>query len=170
MGVLEALCAEDEGGGEVRIRDKKGYLPLHEAVRADQQATVHWFVQGPQKVSVNARCMDGAYPIHIAAMNGLMAMTTMLMALGSDLQGKTINGLTPLHAATVGGCAPLAALLVEKGADVNARDNIRRTPLHQAAANKDEAMVNTLITLGALATERDSRGAVPDLSWMKEKP
>lgn len=166
--VLEALCKE-EGGSEIRIRDKKGYLPLHEAVRADQQTTVHWLIKGPQQVSVNARCLDGASPIHIAAMNGLMSMTTLLIALGSDLNGKTINGLSPLHAATVGRCAPLAALLIERGADVNAKDNVRRTPLHQAAASKDEPMVRTLLSLGASTTDQDSRGAAPDLSWLPAK-
>src|SRR5262249_3214961 len=61
-----------------------------------------------------------------------LAVATLLLDAGADLEAKNDSGATALHVAARSGNAEFTALLIARGARGNARDKVHNTPLHYA--------------------------------------
>jgi len=86
-----------------------------------------------------------------------LALMTILLDAGVDVNAQDDGGLTPLHWAAGSGCVECVRLLIERGADIDARRNDGRTPLHTTASET----LNLLLYAGADLRAQDKAGRVP---------
>lgn len=151
-------------GAEVNARDRKGYTPLHKAVRyhsfnADGEET-----RGLREMAelllehgadVNVKDREGSTVLHWAAEMGWVDWVEFLLGNSADIEAKDRHGRTPLYRAAtyeaaffggrkVTGQPAAVERLLERGADVNARDGGGRTPL-SAAVEKGHSEVAALL-------------------------
>lgn len=75
----------------------------------------------------------GQIPLHIAAMEGSVASTTLLLKHGSPVNLPDADGQTPLHVAIQAGRLDTAEALLAAGANRNAKNKDNETPMHIAA-------------------------------------
>ncbi|CAM9697249.1 unnamed protein product [Scytosiphon promiscuus] len=76
----------------------------------------------------------GLTPLHIAAWNGDLAMTRLLLVNGADENAQFAKGSTPLYAAVDSGCAEVVKALLAAGANVAFRfEDVDVSSLHIAA-------------------------------------
>jgi hypothetical protein len=101
-----------------------------------------------QGSAIARRRDDAGYtPLHLAAQNGHVSATSLLLQLGCDVNGSKECGATPLHRASFSGAVATMKLLIEWGrsatstrtavCDLMAVDTSfedRMTPLHKATA------------------------------------
>lgn len=73
-------------------------------------------------------------PLHLAAEEGSMECTKLLLDAGATCESKNSRGQTPLHLAALSQSAETLDVLISTGAKVNMEDNDGRTPLHAAVA------------------------------------
>ncbi len=99
-------------------------------------------------------------PLHIAVLEGHVAITEFLIQKGVDLEARTAKGLTPLHCAAMAGQLEVAKLLLYRGADRGKKDASKKkfheltdssgnTLLHLAIIEKDTKLVRLLLEEGA---------------------
>lgn len=104
---------------------------------------------------------SGYSPLHLAAQNGHVTATALLLQLGADVDGKGGCGATPLHRASYSGAVSTMRILLEEKwhADILAKDTSfgdEMTPLHKAAAGGRYLAVKLL--LDAMRPQRDFDG------------
>jgi ankyrin repeat protein len=110
--------------------------------------------------------------LSVAAFNGRLEITRLLLDHGANPNVENDQGLTPLHHVSQGKYTSqehgvgIARLLLEHGADVNARKNLF-TPLHSAAFKGRLEIAQLLLDHGANAkAENDDREtALHVVSW-----
>ena len=73
--------------------------------------------------------------IHMAAINGNLAMCRLILDMVHDKNPDNDTGLTPLHLAAANGHFEVCALFIEHISDKNPSDKNGMTPLHHAAMN-----------------------------------
>jgi len=78
-----------------------------------------------------------------------LAIFSVLIGAGADVNVVNDSGATPLHLAARRGHIKVVELLVEHKADVNAKDKQGRTPLAEALEHKNSAVAETLQKAGA---------------------
>ena len=103
---------------------------------------------------------DELYPLHIAAMNGDMAMTLLLLNYGAKVDcshGKP----TPLVLALENNHVTLALVLIGRGADVTRTAANGQTPIHIAARRNHYAVVQVLLNSNIDLNARDIDGHTP---------
>ena len=111
---------------------------------------------------MDARDKSGATPLHQAALKGNLALASLLLQHGADVNARDGGGATPLHNAALSGRSELAALLLDKGADREARDaESGATPLSLAAAWGRTALVELLVERGADVNAGNRAGVTP---------
>lgn len=81
--------------------------------------------------SLGTKFLNGRTPLLEASENGHLAITSVLLSAGSDVNASN-NGRTPLIAAAANGHTDICELLMSKGAQVNAQDAEGWTPLLSA--------------------------------------
>lgn len=74
-------------------------------------------------------------PLQLAAENGAVAVTRILIEYHADVERADRLGRTPLHLAAAAGHVEICRILVDAGADVHSTDTCFDTPLHFAARN-----------------------------------
>ena len=91
-----------------------------------------------------------------------IAIASLLLEAGADVNERDDRGSTPLHYAA-GGTSDFVAALLEAGADVNARSSFGDTPLHRAAAGRNDRDTNIslLVRAGAEVDAQTDRGETP---------
>ena len=67
--------------------------------------------------------------LHQACRSGDIQQVQLLIANGSDINGKVNNGNTPMHYAVEYGHLDVVELLIAKGADIDVKNNSGATPL-----------------------------------------
>ncbi|CAI8020766.1 E3 ubiquitin-protein ligase MIB2, partial [Geodia barretti] len=87
--------------------------------------------KSPDKVN---QMYEGRTLLHVAAAEGRIPTTRVLLEYKADLNSRDRAGETPLHAATHYNRYQVAKLLLEEGSDVNARSSVQNTPVHVATA------------------------------------
>ena len=91
----------------------------------------------------------GAFPLHYAALCGLLGLVKRLVALRpKEVKALDEKSQTPLHAALHGGHTEVARFLILHGADKNAQDDEDWTPLHIALQNRSFDIVPLLLQKG----------------------
>ena len=106
----------------------------------------------------------GNTPLHFASGSSWdLAVTTVLLAAGADVNARNQRGATPLHMAARSNHNPeVVAELVRAGADLNARDVEGNTPLHASRLFGYPPVVHLLLELGGDPTLVNDEGQVAD--------
>jgi len=87
--------------------------------------------------------------LHKACRSGYIQQVQLLIANGSDINGKVNNGNTPLHYAAEYGHLDVVELLIAKGADIDAKNHSGATPLFYAACKGHSNLVELFADKGA---------------------
>jgi hypothetical protein len=74
-------------------------------------------------IDVNGLDEDGATPLHIAALLGVVDISRVLIRGGSDLSAGDNQGRTALHYSAMIGYGDIARLLISNGSDIYAQDD-----------------------------------------------
>ena len=77
---------------------------------------------------VDARSVQGASPLHCAAMGGHVEAMRVLLTWGAGTEAETIQLYTPLHYAAASGSSAACRTLLEYGASMDAKEAFGRTP------------------------------------------
>lgn len=102
-------------------------MTLHQAIEDGNEELAIALVEGGASVSD----MDDNHqtPLHIAAENGSVAITRLLLRMGAHVDSRgAYKKRTPLHQAASLGHAPVVRVLMEAGADATLRDSDNETP------------------------------------------
>ncbi len=99
-------------------------------------------------------------PLHVAARNGSMEMTTFLLDNGAEPNKRDKDGKNTLHAACEQQNSELANLLIGK-VDLHITDQRGRTPLHVAVCHGSRDIVVVLLEQGAKKDIEDKKGQTP---------
>jgi ankyrin repeat protein len=153
-----------EHGGDVDVRGKRGHTPLHNVVLWSHSTvvdTVRFLLK--HGTDVNARRSgDICTPLHLAANNGELGVTRLLLDHTADVNSRNNKGQTPLHLVSrlemslnESDRPGVVRLLIAHGADVNARDMTHATPLHYASHRGRLEVAQVLLDHGATASDQD---------------
>ena len=106
----------------------------------------------------------GNTPLHFASGSSWdLAVTTVLLAAGADVDARNQRGATPLHMAARSNHNPaVVAELARAGADLDARDAEGNTPLHASRLFGYPPVIHLLLELGADPTLVNDSGQVAD--------
>ena len=155
--VTKILC-ENEGHKNLKLRDDRGYLPLHVAVQNGQQHMAKLLLKkGADEYAQTAAAFKT--PLHIAAGTNNMFFVHLLDTNKTKLaiKARDVYGYTPLHVAVRAGDRQAVATLFEKGADIEAKDKYGRTALHHAVQKGAHEIVDFLLNREANVYTRDKK-------------
>ncbi|MCE2993823.1 MAG: ankyrin repeat domain-containing protein [Alphaproteobacteria bacterium] len=105
-----------------------------------------------------------AYRVHETDSSDHLAVATLLIQNGVELNAQDHSGQTPLHWAIRAGNTDIATLLIKNGAELNAQDHLGQTPLYWAIRAGNAYIVKLLIEEGADVNAKDNIGQTP-LFW-----
>ncbi|XP_048247931.1 uncharacterized protein LOC124114938 [Haliotis rufescens] len=172
LGDIRRMHLLIDQGEPVVSTDDRGWTPLHcaceighvEAVSdlvsrrtGDVQNRAQLTLYNPV-FGTEYMCLAGAYPLHIACLNGHENVAHILINSEANVDDKSENGTTALLLASINGHESVAALLIKCGASITAEDNDGGTALHQACVNGHESVAALLIKCGASITAEDNDG------------
>ena len=143
----------------LRMKDKEGATPLHDAAWADASETVEVLLD--HEADVNAKDANRYTPLHWAAEANAHQAAEVLLDHGADVNAKDANGQTPLHWAAWANAHQTAKVLLDYGAKPNARSATRQTPLHDAAEANAHQTAKVLLDYGAYVHARSKRRQTP---------
>ena len=124
----------------------RGRTQLHHCVENGLTTSVKRLLS-IRNINVNVKDdMFGSTPLHLAAYNGHIEISRLLLQNGADVNAKSDDGSTPLHWAAEHGQVDILHLLVENGADLEAQDNDGWRALHEAAYNGHLPFIQELIS------------------------
>ena len=89
-------------------------------------------------------------PLHLAAANGHLVVTSLQITAGAELEARDDNGRTPLATAAFEGEAEIVAALLGNGANPNTVDALGSTPMQDAIARKKTSCVAALLEVSDL--------------------
>ena len=110
---------------------------------------------------------NGRTGLHIAAINGNLQITAILIKASARLDVRDRLGNTPLHLAADRSQFEVAKLLLDAGAPPDAENKNGMTPLMTAASRGNLDLVQALLAKGANARKTDFTGR-DALSWATE--
>jgi quinoprotein dehydrogenase-associated probable ABC transporter substrate-binding protein len=146
-----------EHQADANLTDRSGWTPLMWATWGDNPALVNMLLAHHAKL--DATDNDGLTPLGIAAQNGKVKATRVLLDAGADVNAPIAKGgYTPLMLASISGSSELAASLIEHGAKVNAANPGGLTALMIAAAGNRSAIAGLLLRSGADVNARSEDG------------
>ncbi|XP_050309097.1 uncharacterized protein LOC126745347 [Anthonomus grandis grandis] len=116
-----------------------------------------------QGVPINAKDIKGATPLHLASINGNLALVQKLLDNDADINEET-ETRSALNLAVAMGHAEVVQLLLEHGAQVNNFTIYKRTCLHIAAEKRCKDIVQHLLRYNANVNVADGNLMTP-LHW-----
>jgi len=99
----------------------------------------------PGRRAIRARDVQGATPLHHAALRDDADAVSRLIGAGADPEARDRHGFTPLVWAARAGKREAARRLLDEGADVHARGYYGTTVLMEAAQTNDRPEVFQLL-------------------------
>ncbi len=112
--------------------------------------------------SRNTHWLNGATPLHCCASAGNVVIAEKLLAMGVNVDTRTVYGETPLHVAVSSGQSVFVQLLLDKGADVRVATSRGQTSIHTATEQGDFQILTTLLNYGFdCANLTDKKGWTP---------
>ena len=109
---------------------------------------------------------DDEAPLHVACREGKVAVCTLLLDRGCDVNVKGWGKDTPLHVAVRADSIELCTLLLDRGCDVDAKrskkaEGKNNTPLHVALERENAALCTLLVRRGCDVNAKNSRENAP---------
>ncbi|RWS03352.1 ankyrin repeat-containing protein-like protein, partial [Dinothrombium tinctorium] len=117
-GQLETLKILAHQGANLWMRNVKGDLPLHEAIKSGRKELVWWLLE-QQQGAVNVTNTFGRTPLHLAAIQNNVEMCKILIDAGADINAvmkSKSHMITPLDSALQRGHRSCAKFLLLHGA------------------------------------------------------
>ncbi|HEY4445490.1 MAG TPA: quinoprotein dehydrogenase-associated putative ABC transporter substrate-binding protein [Steroidobacteraceae bacterium] len=146
-----------EHQADANLTDRSGWTPLMWATWGDNPALINMLLAHHAKL--DATDNDGLTPMGIAAQNGKVKATRVLLDAGADVNAPIAKGgYTPLMLASISGSSELTAALIEHGAKVNAVNPGGLTALMIAAAGNRSTIAGLLLRSGADLNARSEDG------------
>jgi len=103
----------------------------------------------------------GITALHDASSEGQIAVVTLLLGYGANVDARNEEGSTPLDWAAEWGHTEVVQLLLDHGADVSAQEKDRWTALHWAAECGCLRTVEVLLERGADPHARTNEDKTP---------
>lgn len=128
---LELLEKGLKAGVDINLKDKYGYILLHEASSRGLLLAVELILK--YKPDINAQNKDGNTPLYNAVLKNHNEIAEILLRADADPNIKVTGGFTALHVAATNGNLELLKLLKEYGGDLNIISTKNITLIHSAA-------------------------------------
>ena len=133
-----------EKSNETEVLETKAFIWIGKCFRTNKYQTDKYiWLQSPQDFNEMGKLQKNLHfqevngtAIHMAAINGNLAMCRLILDVVHDKNPGNDTGLTPLHLAAANGHYEICALLIENISDKNPSDINGKTPLHHAAMNE----------------------------------
>jgi quinoprotein dehydrogenase-associated probable ABC transporter substrate-binding protein len=156
-GYVDVATYLVEHQADANLTDRSGWTPLMWATWGDNPALVNMLLAHHAKLDATDK--DGLTPLGIAAQNGKVKATRVLLDAGADVNAPIAKGgYTPLMLASISGSSELAAALIEHGAKVNVANPGGLTALMIAAAGNRSTIAGLLLRSGADVDARSEDG------------
>lgn len=157
--LLLSRCAKTEqqcsgNGIVVSIREERVSwrwkcrgTPLHWAVSKGHHSMVRLLINESANIAATVD-QSGQAALHLAARDGDVGMTQLLLDKGSDIEAKDSQGTSSLHFASFFGNLDVLRCLLKNGADVHVCASDGATPLQLASIMGHKAVVTELLDRG----------------------
>ncbi|XP_028304681.1 ankyrin repeat domain-containing protein 27 isoform X2 [Gouania willdenowi] len=112
----------------------------------------------PGALGINSCNVDGFTPLHVSALHGHSALSTLLIRHGSNVNARTNHNATPLHLASQNSHVMVVRNLLESNAKLNKKDRYGNTPLMLACLCGNLETATTLLQSNALVNVANQQG------------
>ena len=160
IGKLSSVIYLVSHGAPLNIENKKGYSPLHLAVKEGSPDIIEYLLQHGANLEIRDKI--GYTPLHIACKYGDLTSVNYLLDKGSSTRTKDKRkGFTPLHIAAKFGDIEIVTSLVQHGALIDDVSISGMTPLFIAAMNGFFDIVKYLVENNANKEIANDYGQTP---------
>jgi len=178
-GHVEGAKVLIEGGAKPTGGDKEGFTPLHRCCQEEPQPASEEEAEDIYKekldnakaeiakiliskgANLGARDLKGQQtPLHLSAMNGLVAVTDALVSAGADVNVTNKIEQTPLIYAVIEQHVAAVQVLLGAGADVNKGNPLHSdwAALHWAALTDNPLVVEAVLQATGVRNVKDASG------------
>ena len=135
-----------DNGANIYFRNKEGFSPLQNAVKAGHSDVAKLLIAKRAYVTVTNN--QGVSLLHEAAITKQKEMMELLIAEGVDVNVKDKAGNTALHL-TAQGNEEMVLFLISKGADIDVINKAGMTPMQQAETSGNDEIADLLHSYNA---------------------
>jgi ankyrin repeat protein len=178
-GHVEGANVLIAGGAKPTGGDNEGFTPLHRCCQEEPQPKAEEEAEDSYKEKLdnakaeiskiliakgaNLSAMDlkgQQTPLHLSSLNGLVAVTGVLLSAGADFNVTNRIGQTPLIYAVIEQHVAVIKLLNDAGADVNKGNFLHSdwAPLHWAALSDNPRVVEAVLENESVRNVKDASG------------
>jgi ankyrin repeat protein len=137
---VDYICGK---GLHIDVAGAAGYTPFLHACQHSPKMALELILRG---ANINTKYRLNASALHAAATKGHADLLLRLLALGLDIEERTLKGFTPLACALKWGCEQVALALLSCGARTDwVTPETKHTPLHYAARHGLEKVTGYLL-------------------------
>ncbi|XP_036398206.1 ankyrin repeat and SOCS box protein 2-like [Megalops cyprinoides] len=144
----------------LKVENKDGWIPLHEAAYYDQAECVKVLLEA-QPALIDKRTLNEQTALLLAVDRESLACVQCLLERGADPEIANKNKETPLYKACERENVEIMALILKFGAAVNQRCIQGWTALHEAVCRNNVEMCKMLMQAGAKVSPPDMYGITP---------